>query len=58
VRDVVCLCQRAGCHDVAQRFKELRPVSEEEVVQCMKEEGERRMGEKAVEIDRTEGIAR
>jgi hypothetical protein len=42
VEDVTCLCQRADCHDVEQRFEELQLVTEEEVMQCMQEEGERR----------------
>ena len=42
VKEVICLCQRADCHDIEQRFEELQPVTEEEVMLCMQEEGERR----------------
>jgi putative phosphoribosyl transferase len=45
VKEVLCLCERPGCHDFQQRFGDLQLVSEEEVLRCMNDEGERRKRE-------------
>ena len=55
VQEVVCLCQRAACHDLGQRFGELQLVSEEAVVHCMKEEGEEEGAGRNGETNRDEG---